>query len=166
MLNYILYNCEYDKVTHEFTQLLVYITKNIIFVFTASHTMTCANCKFQYESWWMQLIIKLNVLQLWQSHSNLTIDRLTGVHDISVAFLPLLFSFIPFPSHSLLREQKRREGRREEEKNRVAISLTSILIYKFTHWVFSHWLAYWEYFYQIHILRSWQVRYTESLRDQ
>ena len=77
----------------------------------------------------MQLIYKLNVSQLWQPHSNLTIDRLTGVHDISVAFLPLLFSFIPFPSHSLLREQKRREARRrKEEKNRVAISLTSIYV--------------------------------------
>ena len=51
----------------------------------------------------------LNVLQLWQSHSSLTIDGLTGVHDISVAFLPLLFSSMPFPSHSLLREKKRRE---------------------------------------------------------
>ena len=66
---------------------------------------------------------ELTVFQLWKSHSNLTIDRLTGVHDISLAFLPLLFSFIPFPSHFLLREQKRRERRRrEEEKKRCNLT--------------------------------------------
>ena len=63
----------------------------------------------------MQLIIKLNVLQLWQSHSNLTIDRLTGVHDISVTFLPLLFSFIPFLQFS---SQRTEEKRREDEKRK------------------------------------------------
>ena len=72
-------------------------------------TITCVHYNEEHFCNHRKTNDELCQLQVSMPHCNLTIDRLTGVCDISVAFLPVLSSFT----------SQRTEGkRREEEKIR------------------------------------------------